>query len=198
MSATEAKPEAAPAAEQQIPAGANVSIIPKHQKQAKERLLKLGLKQVKSISRVTFKKKGNFILAIENPEVYKTQGGSYVVFGEAKVEDLNKRYAETLAAQKAAQKAADDGKETTEDISTSGSVADAITEDLKKASLEDKKEDDKEEEEVDDADVDTTGLEEADIKVVMDQANVSKAKAVSALRKEKGDVVNTIMSLADI
>lgn len=197
MSATEAKPEAVPAEEKQIPAGANVTVVPKHQKQAKERLLKLGLKQVKSVSRVTFKKKGNFILAIENPEVYKIQGGSYVVFGEAKVEDLNKRYAETLAAQKAAQKAADDGKNAAEDISTSGSVADAITEDLKKASLEDKKDEDKEEEVADD-DVDTTGLDEADIKVVMDQANVSKAKAVSALRKEKGDVVNTIMSLADI
>ncbi|VEU22622.1 DEKNAAC103597 [Brettanomyces naardenensis] len=181
--------------ENQIPAGANVSIVPKHEKKAKEQLLKLGLKPLKDISRVTFRKKGNFILAIDNPEVFRTQGGSYIVFGEAKVEDLNKRYAEAVAAQNAAQQAGAqaEGAEGAESISTTGAAADAITEDLKKASLEDEEE--KKEEEDDDKEEDATGLEQADIDVIVEQTNVSKNKAIRALREHKGDVVNAIMSL---
>lgn len=170
----------------QIPAGANVSIIPKHEKKAREQLLKLGLKPLKDVTRVTFKKKGNYILAIENPEVYKTPGGSYVVFGEAKVEDLNKRYAEAMAAQNAAKSAAGAG----EDVTTTGSTAAEITEDLKKASLEESKED-----EDDDEEVDATGLEAGDIDVIVEQTNVSRNKAIKALKEHKGDVVNAIMSL---
>lgn len=184
--------------ESQIPAGANVTIVPKHERQAKEKLLKLGLKPMKSISRVTFRKKGNFILAIEKPDVYKTQGGSYVVFGEAKAEDLNKRYAETVAAQKAAESAAKEGKKEGEKAEGEKPTPESITEDLKKASLEDAKKDKKEEEEeVDDKDVDTTGLKEDDIKLIMEQTNASKAKAVKALRDQSGDVVNAIIALTE-
>ena len=43
--------------------------------------------------------------------------------------------------------------------------------------------------------VDTTGLDESDIKMVMDQAGVGKAQAVKALRAAGGDIVNAIMEL---
>lgn len=46
------------------------------------------------------------------------------------------------------------------------------------------------EEEVDDADV-----EEKDIDLVMTQANVTRAKAVKALKNNKNDIVNAIMEL---
>ncbi|QPG73746.1 hypothetical protein FOA43_001059 [Brettanomyces nanus] len=148
---------------------------------------------MKAVTRVTFKKKGNFILAIEHPDVYKTQGGSYVVFGEAKVEDLNKRYAEAMAAQKVAQEAAKQGEEA-EKLTASGSAAEAITEDLKKASLEDDG-DEKKDDEDDEKEEDATGLEAGDIDVIVEQTNVSRNKAIKALREHKGDVVNAIMSL---
>ena len=49
--------------------------------------------------------------------------------------------------------------------------------------------------EEDDANVDTTGLEESDIKMVMEQAKCSKARAVKALRDNNNDMVTAVMSL---
>ncbi len=48
----------------------------------------------------------------------------------------------------------------------------------------------------DDEDADETGLEAKDIQLVADQAGVSRAKAVAALKKNGGDIVNAIMSLS--
>jgi len=44
--------------------------------------------------------------------------------------------------------------------------------------------------------VDTQGMEEKDIELVMAQANVSKRKAVKALKENDNDIVNSIMSLS--
>lgn len=41
--------------------------------------------------------------------------------------------------------------------------------------------------------LDEGGLEQRDIELVMAQANVSRAKAVHALRHNKNDIVNAIM-----
>ena len=46
-----------------------------------------------------------------------------------------------------------------------------------------------------DGDVDETGVEAKDIELVMQQASVSRAKAVSALKKNQNDIVNAIMDL---
>lgn len=172
---------------EEIPQGAEVTVIPKAEKKAKDALLKLGLKPLKDISRVTFRKKNNTILAIEKPEVYKTQGGSYIIFGEAKVEDLTKRYEEAMAAQEAAAEVNSAVNNLEEN-----NLASSIQEDLKKASLEDKPAD----AEGDDEEVDVTGLEESDIAVIMEQTNCSRNKAAKALKEHKGDIVNAIMSLS--
>ena len=50
-------------------------------------------------------------------------------------------------------------------------------------------------EEEEDDDVDETGVEGKDIELVMSQANVSKAKAVKALKNNANDIVNAIMEL---
>jgi hypothetical protein len=42
---------------------------------------------------------------------------------------------------------------------------------------------------------DTTGMEEKDIELVMSQANVTRKKAVKALKKSDNDIVNAIMEL---
>jgi nascent polypeptide-associated complex subunit alpha len=43
--------------------------------------------------------------------------------------------------------------------------------------------------------VDASGVEPKDIELVMTQANVSKAKAVRALKNTDGDIVSAIMEL---
>lgn len=172
---------------EEIPQGAEVTIIPKAEKKARETLLKLGLKQLKDISRVTFRRKNNTILAIEKPEVYKTSGGSYIIFGEAQVEDLTKRYQEAMAAQQAASEVNEAINAPKDDLASS------IQDDLKKASLEDKS---ASADADDDEPQDATGLEESDITVIMEQTNTSRNKAIKALKEHDGDIVNAIMSLS--
>ncbi|CAI4531208.1 AIS_collapsed_G0025440.mRNA.1.CDS.1 [Saccharomyces cerevisiae] len=83
-----------------IPENANVTVLNKNEKKARELIGKLGLKQIPGIIRVTFRKKDNQIYAIEKPEVFRSAGGNYVVFGEAKVDNFTQKLA---AAQQQAQ-----------------------------------------------------------------------------------------------
>jgi nascent polypeptide-associated complex subunit alpha len=46
-----------------------------------------------------------------------------------------------------------------------------------------------------DADEDATGIEEKDIKLVMDQAGVERGRAIAALKKNSSDIVSAIMDL---
>jgi nascent polypeptide-associated complex subunit alpha len=52
------------------------------------------------------------------------------------------------------------------------------------------------EEEDEDEDVDEEGLEDKDIQLVMQQASVTRAKAVKALKENDNDIVNSIMALS--
>ena len=50
----------------------------------------MGLKPVPGVARVTIKKSKNILFVIQKPDVYKSEGaGTYIVFGEAKIEDLS-------------------------------------------------------------------------------------------------------------
>ena len=51
------------------------------------------------------------------------------------------------------------------------------------------------EEDEEDGEVDTEGVEDKDIELVMSQANVSRGKAVKALKNNANDIVNAIMEL---
>lgn len=62
-----------------------------------------------------------------------------------------------------------------------------------KAPEVEKKEEEEEEEE---GEVDETGLEAKDIELVMAQANVSRGKAIKALKENDNDIVNSIMALS--
>jgi NACalpha-BTF3-like transcription factor len=46
-------------------------------------------------------------------------------------------------------------------------------------------------------DVDESGVEESDIKLVMDQAQVSRGKAIKALKANKNDPVDAILALSE-
>lgn len=107
------------------------------------------------------------------------------IFGEAKIEDLNAQAQASAAQQLAAQagndhaghdhaaEGADKGKAPALDVAKNA-----------------------EEEEDDGEEVDETGLEAKDIELVMAQANVSRKKAVKALKENDNDIVNSIMALS--
>lgn len=142
----------------------------RNEKKARKAMLKLGMKPVPGILRVTVKKSKNVLFAINKPDVFKSSTAeTYVIFGEAKSED------QTGASQAAAAKqfrapqeaaAAPAAPETEE----AGEAADSEA-------------------------VDETGLDPKDIELVMSQAGCNRAKAVTALKDNDGDLVNSIMSL---
>ena len=70
------------------------------EKKARKAMSKLGLKPVAGITRVTMRKSKNIIFVISKPDVYKSPtSDTYIVFGEAKVEDLSQQ-AQLAAADK--------------------------------------------------------------------------------------------------
>ena len=170
-----------------IPENANVTVLNKNEKKARELIGKLGLKQIPGIIRVTFRKKDNQIYAIEKPEVFRSAGGNYVVFGEAKVDNFTQKLA---AAQQQAQ--ASGIMPSNEDVATKS--PEDIQADMQAAaegSVNAAAEEDDEEGEVDAGD-----LNKDDIELVVQQTNVSKNQAIKALKAHNGDVVNAIMSLS--
>jgi len=112
----------------------------------------------------------------QSPDVYKSPASdTYIVFGEAKIEDLSAQ---------AQMQAAEQFKNQSQDTATS--VPEPATVTATNNTVE----------ETEDGDVDETGCEAKDIDLVMQQANVSRAKAVAALKKNDGDIVNAIMDLS--
>ena len=173
-----------------------VHVINRNEKKAREALMKLGLKKVPGIVRVTFRKKDNQIIAIDSPEVYKSAGGNYVVFGEPRIDDFTRKLA---AAQAQAQKS---GMLPTDATAAAGNTAQDIQADIQAAAdanaaaegaEKNAAEEDKEGEE---EEVDAGDLSKEDIELVMQQANASRAKAIKALKDHNGDIVNAIMSLS--
>lgn len=134
---------------------------------------KLGLKQVQGVNRVTVRKSKNILFIINKPDVYKNPASdTYIVFGEAKIEDLSQQ-----AQMAAAEKFKTAEVSTAAEASTNAKIVAPIQEES-------------EEEEIDDS-----GVEEKDVELVMSQANVSRGKAIKALKNNHNDIVNAIMEL---
>merc|ERR550537_975587 len=69
------------------------------EKKSRKAVQKLGMKPVPGIVRVTVKKSKNILFVISNPDVHKSPSSdTYIVFGEAKIEDLSAQ-AQASAAQ---------------------------------------------------------------------------------------------------
>jgi len=148
------------------------------EKKSRKAMQKLGMKPVPGIIRVTVKKSKNILFVISKPDVYKSPASdTYIIFGEAKIEDLSSNPA-INAAKQFERPLAEEGKdEEVPELVESGTTPQQA-----------KKEEEGEA-------VDETGIEAKDIELVMTQANVSRAAAVRALRKADGDIVNAIMEL---
>jgi len=144
------------------------------EKKARKLFSKLGLKQVHGVQRVCIRKSKNILFVINKPDVFKSPGSdTYIVFGEAKIEDLS-QHAQQAAAEKFKLPSVD---------ATNAAPYRVMP---RRQPNQD---------ESDDEEVDTTGIEEKDIELVMSQANVSRNKAVKALRTSNNDIVNAIMDL---
>ncbi|KAK7204170.1 nascent polypeptide-associated complex subunit alpha [Myxozyma melibiosi] len=173
--------------DEEIPAGASVSVYSRGEKKARKAVLKLGLKPVPGITRVTLRRSKNILFVVSNPEVFRSvSSGCYIVFGEAKIEDLSQQanLAQQLQAASAADATAE--AETTEAPEDKGKGKEKAEEAPVEAEPEEEGE------------VDETGLLEKDIQIVMAQAAVSRAKAVQALKKNDSDIVNRCVQLHSI
>ncbi|KAI4323625.1 hypothetical protein L6164_023217 [Bauhinia variegata] len=140
------------------------------EKKSRKAMLKLGMKPIPGVSRVTVKKSKNILFVISKPDVFKSPtSDTYVIFGEAKIEDLSSQ----LQSQAAEQFKAPDLSNVVSKPESSSAAAQ------------------------DDEDVDETGVEPKDIELVMTQAGVSRAKAVKALKAADNDIVTAIMDLTN-
>ncbi|CAL8471580.1 g11122 [Coccomyxa elongata] len=141
------------------------------EKKSRKAMQKLGMKPVPGITRVTIKKSKNILFVIQKPDVLKSPNSdTYVIFGEAKIEDLSAQANAQAAEQFVAKE--------------QPSIADTKAESAAQADEED-----------DEGEVDESGVEANDIELVMTQANVSRKKAVKALKSADGDIVSAIMEL---
>jgi nascent polypeptide-associated complex subunit alpha len=141
------------------------------EKKSRKAMQKLGMKSVTGVMRVTVKKSKNILFVISKPDVFKSPASdTYIIFGEAKIEDLSAQ-AQTAAAEQF---------KAPEVVETPGLAK------AEKTAIE----------EVDEGgEIDESGVEPKDVDLVMSQAGVSRAKAVKALKTNDGDIVNAIMEL---
>lgn len=143
-------------------------------KQAKryaKAMSKLGLKPEPGVLRVQIRKNKGINFAIAKPEVYRFPGtNTFVIFGETQMEDLSSD------AQRAAARAVAGGDATSAPAAAASPAAAA-------------------QDAADEAPEDPAGLQEKEIEIVMTQGNVSRNKAIRALKANKGDIVNAIMEL---
>mmetsp|Transcript_31803 Transcript_31803/g.36171 ORF Transcript_31803/g.36171 Transcript_31803/m.36171 type:complete len:217 (+) Transcript_31803:125-775(+) len=161
------------------------------EKKSRKAMQKLGMRPVQGVLRVTVKKSKNVLFVINKPDVFKSPtADTYVVFGEAKSEDLGgtaasqaaaaQKFAAATAAQQQQQAAVSQAAGAMPSLDTpsvplmddAGSPAEVVEEDI-----------------------DETGVEPKDVELVMSQAGCSRAKAVKALKDNDNDLVNSIMSL---
>jgi len=139
------------------------------EKKARKLFSKLGLKPIPGVSRVCIRKSKNLLFVVNNPDVYKNPvNDTYIVFGEAKIEDLT--HSQVFDQLKPPQA----GKVATIESSAAGGKSGG---------------------DESDGEEDSVGVDEKDIELVMSQAGVSRKQAIRALKKSDSDIVNAIMEL---
>jgi nascent polypeptide-associated complex subunit alpha len=115
---------------------------------------------------VTLKKSKTIIFAITNPDVFKSPSSeTYVIFGEAKAEDLGAQ-ASSQAAEQFRVPSAQAPKPAAAPVAAAS-----------------------------DEPVDESDLDPKDIDLVVAQAGCSRAAAAAALKRNDKDIVNAIMEL---
>jgi nascent polypeptide-associated complex subunit alpha len=183
------------------------------EKKARKAMMKLGMKAVPDVTRVTIKKAKNIMFVIAKPEVFKSpQADTYVIFGEAKIEDMSQQvrcrsmrlqpflvhsslrtppthilspfFSLSLSPPTTPQAAQQEAAMGGQQF---GNVDDddmpALQDDESMPALAG-----------DDDDADATGLDDDELQTIVAQANCTKGAAIKALRKH-GNIVDAILEL---
>merc|ERR1712153_177021 len=137
----------------------------RNEKKCRKALQKVGMKTLTGITRVTLKKRDGLIFVIDDPEVLNLDS-SYAIFGELKLEDLN-RQMQMEQAKKFAQAAP-----TTKPVEAAAANDDDDGEPLSEE-----------------------GLTPDHIKMVMEHGGCSRNKAIKVLRECNDDTVQAVMKL---
>jgi len=155
------------------------------EKKSRKAISKLGLKPVFGIERVTVKKAQDILFVIAKPDIYKTQGSdTYVIFGEAKIENLSNSQLASKVKEVIENHEGAGAEITEEKLNETAPVVQEVQPQKPKI-----------EEITTDEPLDESGLDPADIDILVGQSNVSRARAVKALKETNGDIVNAIMKL---
>ena len=146
----------------------------KSEKKSRKQMQKLGLKPVSGVNRVTIKQNKNVIIVISAPEVYKSPvSDTYVIFGEAKVDDQNAKFKGLSNFDKdleAEVPLESDKVEVKEEGETKNETATTA--------------------------VSAEGVNEKDIELVIAQTKKSREEAIAALKAANGDMVTAILNLS--
>ena len=140
------------------------------EKKFKKAMMKMGLKPVENIVRVTLKTNKNMIMYVDEPFVMKSSETAYVIFGEAKIFDFGKAMAEKQA-QKFQQPEGE----------------------IKKKNLDEIKEI---KEDHDDVPEEIGDIKEEDVQNLISYSNCSRNVAIKTLKATKGDIVEAITRLS--
>jgi len=173
------------------------------EKKSRKAMLKLGMRQVPGVMRMSVKKSGQVLFVINRPDVYKSPNAesTYVVFGEAKTEDSAAAQQQAAMAAAAQQQklrmggagaggdanvaaAAEAMKAQAQAQAAASGAEETLTKEPKTAAGDEAA-----------SPTDEEGVEAKDIELVVSQAGCSRAKAVKALKENDNDLVNAIMSL---
>ena len=136
---------------------------------------------------MAIKKSKDLLFIVKDPEVMKSPSSeTYIIFGEAKIEDLTHQAA-SQAAKQFSQAIPQASRNATAPISAGPGFDESSSSEAQGSEAASSSAG---------GGADEEGLNPKDIELVMSQANVEREKAVEALRKNDGDIVNTIMELS--
>ena len=169
--------------------------LTRSEKKCKKAFLKIGMKPLSGITRVTLKRRDKIVFYVDTPEILKsgTSENSYVILGELKMLDqgagpggVNFKPGEGEGAhaghdhphphphphphshdEKPAEKSSEPEQAKEKDVVVKG-----------------------------DDEVDLEGLNPDDIEMVMQHASCTKAQAARALREANGDLVTAVMKVS--
>jgi len=143
------------------------------EKKNRKAIVKAGLKLMEGVDRVTLKKSKNVMFVISKPDVYHNSGSNtYVIFGQAKIEDLQAR-ANEEARQQNRQGGGGNQRQSAPNPQAAPRQSAPSSEEQ----------------------VDESGVSSDDIDLVMGQSGCTRAQAVTALRNNDNDIVNAILEL---
>ncbi|AFZ81701.1 nascent polypeptide associated complex alpha subunit, putative [Theileria equi strain WA] len=144
----------------------------KNERKARKSMSKLGLKPVEGVTKIYIRKSKQVYFVVNKPDVFKLPNSdTYVIFGEAKIEDINGAN-QAEAAQRLSQ--------LTSSIPTAADsdLAVPVTPDVPEAEAGD------------------FTPSPADIELVIKQAGCTREQATQSLVKHKGNVIDSIMELS--